>query len=85
LSSIDLPQLQITPEDLFDPYCDPENPKKISFNDVSAAAYRIKGKVENTPCGVKLLGFCVSGVRNSFLSRSLSFYFGPVSVLTCQT
>jgi hypothetical protein len=52
LETIDLTKLEITQDDLVDPYCDPLNPKTINFNDVSAAAYRIKGKIENTPCGV---------------------------------
>ena len=54
LSKIQVDDLinQIQPEDLIDPFCDPENPVKITFNDVSAAAYRIKGGVENTPCTV---------------------------------
>ena len=43
---------QITPDDLKDPFCDPENPVRVTFNDISAAAYRIKGGVENTPCTV---------------------------------
>lgn len=54
LSKIQVDDLinQIQPEDLIDPFCDPDNPVKITFNDVSAAAYRIKGGVENTPCTV---------------------------------
>ena len=30
--------------------CDPNNPVKVTFNDVSAAAYRIKAGIEMTPC-----------------------------------
>ncbi len=43
---------QIKPEDLIDQFCDPDHPIRITFNDISAAAYRIKGGVENTPCTV---------------------------------
>ncbi|KAJ0173574.1 hypothetical protein K1T71_010723 [Dendrolimus kikuchii] len=34
----------------FDPMCDKENPQKISFEDVSAAAYRIQSGIVKTPC-----------------------------------
>ncbi|CAG0897619.1 unnamed protein product [Cyprideis torosa] len=34
----------------FDPWCDPENPKVIAFQDISAAAYMIRGGVVYTPC-----------------------------------
>lgn len=40
------------PDDMVDPYCDPKNPVKITFNDVSSAAYRIKGGIDMTPCTV---------------------------------
>lgn len=36
----------------FDPMCDKENPQKISFEDVSAAAYRIQSGIVKTPCVV---------------------------------
>ncbi|XP_026314655.1 uncharacterized protein LOC113226296 isoform X2 [Hyposmocoma kahamanoa] len=34
----------------FDPMCDKENPQKISFEDVSAAAFRIQSGIVKTPC-----------------------------------
>ncbi|XP_048761123.1 L-threonine ammonia-lyase-like [Ostrea edulis] len=37
-------------EDITDPFCDPENPKKILFQDVSAAAYKIKDGIHRSPC-----------------------------------
>ena len=37
-------------EPLTDRFCDPANPKKIQFQDVSAAAYKIKSGVQRTPC-----------------------------------
>ena len=55
LAQIDVKNLDIHPEDLIDRFCDPNNPVKISFNDISAAAYRIKGGVEFTPCTVSYL------------------------------
>ncbi len=55
IEKIDLVKMEITPEDLLDEYCNPDHPVKIQFNDVSAAAYRIKGGVDITPCTVKSL------------------------------
>ena len=37
-------------DDLRDPYCDPENPVILKFEDISAAAYRIKDGIIMTPC-----------------------------------
>lgn len=33
-----------------DPFCDPDNPKKVTFQDVSAAAYKIKDGIHHSPC-----------------------------------
>ncbi|KHJ79324.1 hypothetical protein OESDEN_21031, partial [Oesophagostomum dentatum] len=33
-----------------DPACDPDNPRKITFSDVSSAAFNIKNGVARTPC-----------------------------------
>ena len=53
ITDIDLKSLEISEDDLYDKFCDPDKPMRIQFNDVSAAAYRIKGGVEITPCTVK--------------------------------
>lgn len=37
-------------EDSKDPFCDPDNPTVIRFQDIGAAAYNIRGGVEITPC-----------------------------------
>ena len=37
-------------EDLLDPWCDPQNPRIIRFEDISAAAYRIKDGIQRTSC-----------------------------------
>ncbi len=50
ISRIKISELDVNPEDLLDKYCDPENPVKVTFNDVSAAAYRIRAGIEMTPC-----------------------------------
>lgn len=39
-------------EEIVDPFCDSKNPKRISFHDVTSAAFLIKGGVERTPCPV---------------------------------
>ena len=33
-----------------DPWCDPDHPILLKFEDISAAAYRIKDGIINTPC-----------------------------------
>lgn len=42
----------VKPETLVDIFCDPENPKKVQFQEVSAAAYKIKTGIFRTPCSV---------------------------------
>ena len=37
---------------IFDPECDPENPKKLVFSDISSAAFNIKNNLIVTPCVV---------------------------------
>ncbi|XP_033637122.1 L-threonine ammonia-lyase-like [Asterias rubens] len=37
-------------EDLKDEFCDPDNPVVVKFQDVSAAAYKIKSGIQRTPC-----------------------------------
>lgn len=36
--------------DLFDPWCDPNNPRVVQFQDISAAAFKIKSGIMMTPC-----------------------------------
>ena len=40
--------------ELKDEFCDPENPIQVHFQDVSAAAYKIRGGVQRTPCTVSI-------------------------------
>uniref|UniRef100_A0A8R1DXB8 L-serine deaminase n=1 Tax=Caenorhabditis japonica TaxID=281687 RepID=A0A8R1DXB8_CAEJA len=35
---------------ILDPDCDPENPKKVTFSEISSAAFNIKNGVQRTPC-----------------------------------
>lgn len=37
-------------EDIKDPACDPDNPVQVKFQDVSAAAYKIRNGIQRTPC-----------------------------------
>ena len=54
IKKIDFKDLEITPDDLIDPFCDPDNPVKIGFQHISAAACKLKGGIENTPCTVNI-------------------------------
>ena len=40
----------LQPNVIRDPWCDPEHPIVLKFEDVSAAAYRIKDGIIMTPC-----------------------------------
>jgi len=37
-------------EEIKDPWCDPENPRIVSFENVSAAAFRIRDGIVRSPC-----------------------------------
>jgi len=41
-------------EEIVDPFCNPEQPQRISFHDVTSAAFLIRGGVERTPCPVDI-------------------------------
>ena len=41
------------PDDMLkDDFCDPDNPVVINFREISAAAYKIQGGIQQTPCTV---------------------------------
>lgn len=44
--------LDIPDDMLKDEFCDPENPVVINFREISAAAYKIQGGIQQTPCTV---------------------------------
>lgn len=44
-------------EDILDEFCDPENPKSLTFQDVSAASFKIKKGVVRTECSVSSVQF----------------------------
>ncbi|KAJ8714086.1 hypothetical protein PYW08_007706 [Mythimna loreyi] len=60
----------------YDPMCDKEKPQKISFEDVSAAAFRIQSDIVKTPC-VKSHMSATFGMeiylKNDFLQHTGSF------------
>ncbi|KOB70557.1 Uncharacterized protein OBRU01_15002 [Operophtera brumata] len=60
----------------FDPMCDKENPQKITFEDVSAASFRIQSGIVKTPC-VKSHMSTIFGMdiylKNDFLQHTGSF------------
>ena len=39
---------------LEDPFCDPNNPSVVPFEQISAAAYRIRDGIVRTPCDVRV-------------------------------
>ncbi|TKR72470.1 hypothetical protein L596_019907 [Steinernema carpocapsae] len=60
-----------------DPFCNPKNPVKVQFSDISAAAYNIRGGVRRTPCTrsnqlSKLLGIDLF-LKKEYLQATGSF------------
>lgn len=43
----------IGPDSCEDPLCNPSKPVKITFQDITSAAFMIRGGVYKTPCSVK--------------------------------
>ncbi len=63
-------------EDLKDPFCDPDNPIAVQFQEVSAAAFKIKGGIERTACQVKCHEFTCK------IGTYIHFVIFPIYVLT---
>ena len=62
--------LEVTEADMFDTWCDPTKPYILQFEEIAAAANRIKNGVEQTPCSV------ITIQRHLFdTSVSISFVF----------
>ncbi|XP_046477432.1 L-threonine ammonia-lyase-like isoform X1 [Neodiprion pinetum] len=49
-SNISVSSISTGDESVFDPYCVEGNPQKITFEDVTSAAFKIKSGIINTPC-----------------------------------
>ncbi|KAK2167691.1 hypothetical protein LSH36_25g05016 [Paralvinella palmiformis] len=63
-------------DDYKDQFCDPEHPIVIQFQEVSAAAYKIKGGIERTPCTrsrISNLVGCDLYFKKEFLQTTGSF------------
>ena len=52
-----------------DEFCDPDHPRAIQFQDISAAAYKIKDGVQKTPCTVRLTYYNKDTKVNIILSK----------------
>ena len=61
-------------EEIQDPWCDPENPRIVGFEDITAASFRIRGGIIRTPCDVS----CV--VKNPSCPK----YSSQVVVMTAK-
>ena len=40
--------------EIVDPWCDPDHPVKVTFNEVQDAAEKIKDGIQKTPCTVSI-------------------------------
>ncbi|ESO89242.1 hypothetical protein LOTGIDRAFT_183268 [Lottia gigantea] len=58
--------------DIKDEFCDPENPKPIKFQDVSAAAFKIKGGIQKTPCTISRMSN-FTGIQIYFKKEFLQY------------
>ena len=86
---LDIPQIQtqeenssevISDEVLFDPWCDPSNPRVIQFQDISAAAFKIKSGIMMTPCTrshISSMTGCQIFFKKDFLQYTGSFKASP--------
>ena len=62
-------------EELIDIFCNPDNPVVIPFQEVSAAAYRIKGGIEKTPCEVRTVRWSARGDKIRSISCTFGMFF----------
>ena len=57
--------LEVTEADMLDAWCDPAKPYNLQFEEIAAAANRIKNGVEQTPCSVIAHDFHLFTASNS--------------------
>ena len=50
--SVPVPTSFETSDTMIDPFCDPRNPKKVTFHEITSAAFLIQSGIEKTPCPV---------------------------------
>ena len=70
--------LDIPDDMLKDEFCDPENPVVINFREISAAAYKIQGGIQQTPCTVRFpstraIYLCCLGLLQAY-SKAHAWY-----------
>ena len=64
-------QVSSKDEELKDKFCDPTSPVTVQFNEVTMAAYKIRGGIERTPCTVSYCCCFFAGSLKSQLSHLL--------------
>ncbi|KAK9293948.1 hypothetical protein QLX08_011246 [Tetragonisca angustula] len=73
---LDSSTIHSNPEELSDPYCVEESPNKITFEDVTSAAFKIKCGIINTPCVKSRLSDAIGidlYLKKDFLQATGSF------------
>lgn len=56
-----------------DPYCTPDNPHTVTFQDITSAAFLIKSGIDRTPCSVCLLMIVMLCYVKVFIALILLF------------
>ncbi len=59
-----------------DPWCDENNPRTVEFEQISAAAYRIRDGIVRTPCDVS--PSVTTRSKAKFSPILANFYFEPM-------
>ena len=68
-------------EPVFDPWCDEKNPRVVNFEQISAAAYRVRDGIVRTPCDVSKQPLPVATGRDvAGLTVYLSTFSSPTSI-----
>ena len=68
--------------ELVDPFCVEDQPQILTFEDVSSAAFKIKGGVINTPCVVlkNMLFHFLHKMNGFYRNNSINFFTGVAFV-----
>ena len=51
--SVPVPKSFECKDAIIDPFCDPKNPRRITFHEITSAAFLIQSGIEKTPCPVR--------------------------------
>ena len=79
--SVPVPKSFECKDTIIDPFCDPRNPRTITFQDVKSAAALIADGVEKTPCPV-IKKNSVNEFYHNFLNR-VSLLISAVEYIRC--